>query len=174
MPNKHNLSQVETLKEKLARAKSVLVFDYSGTSSKEQVDLRNAVKEAGGEIYVCKNTLMDIAVGKGKLTDSLTGMNAVLFSYEDEVSALKKVFEFHKEADKLEIKQGIMSAGKEGVEDKILSPEEAESLSKLPSKNELIATLINRIQGPSYGLVNVLKAGQRDVVGVLKAIVDKG
>lgn len=167
MPNQKNLKQVEIIKDKLATSKSAVVIDYSGTSVNEQVTLRNALKEAGGELFVTKNTLIDVAVGRGKLDDSLTGMNALVFSFEDAVSALKKLFEFHKDSEKLIIKQGLM-------DDKVLTPDEVEALSKLPSKVELISMLLARIQSPAQGLVNVLKASQRNLVYALKAIAEKG
>ncbi len=166
MPSQKNQNQVDVIKEKLSRAKSVAVVSYEGTSVNDQVKLRSDLREVGGEMVVTKNTLIDIAAGKGRLTDSLTGMNALILSYEDAVSALKKLFAFHKDSEKLEIKQGL-------YEDKVLSPAEIEQLSKLPSKDELIATLISRLQGPEFGLVNVMKAGQRNLVQVLKAISEK-
>ncbi len=166
MPNQKNLDIVKTLKEKLEEAKSVVLFDYSGTSVKEQVELRNKIKEAGGEILVTKNTLIGIAIGKDEMKDALAGMNAIVFAYEDEVAPIKALFEFHKESEKLEIKKGLM-------EDKVLSVQEVEALSKLPSKTELIATLIARIKGPGQGLVNVLTAGPRDLVSVLNQVASK-
>ena len=165
MPNQKNIQQVEIIKEKLSRTKSVAVVDFSGTTVNDQVKLRQDLAEAGGEMFVTKNTLIDIAVGKGKLTESLEGMNALVFSYEDAVAALKKLFDFHKDSDKLTIKQGLM-------DDKVLSPAERETLSKLPGKTELIGMLMNRLQGPAYGLVNVLTASQRNLVYALKAIAD--
>lgn len=166
MPNTQNLQKVEMLKAKIAKAKSIAIVDYSGTSANDQVKLRSEVLQAGGEVLVAKNTLIDIAVGKGKLTESLEGMNAIVFSYEDAVAAIKKLFSFQKDVSKLEIKQGFM-------DDKVLSADEVKSLSKLPGKNELISMLINRLQSPATGLVNVLKAGPRNLVYALQAIVDK-
>ncbi|MEN8252762.1 MAG: 50S ribosomal protein L10 [Patescibacteria group bacterium] len=166
MPSQKNQQLVETIKTKLDQAKSVVIVDYSGTSVNDQTKLRSTIKEAGGELMVTKNTLINLATDKNELKESLEGMNAIVFSFEDEIAAIKALFEFHDTEDKLSIKQGIM-------EDKVLSAEEVEALSKLPSKDQLIATLISRIQGPSYGLVNVMKAGQRNLVYVLKAISKK-
>lgn len=173
MPNKYNQDQIKLLKDKVAKAKTLVVIDYSNTSANDQVKLRQAIKEAGGEMYVSKNTLIDIAVGKGKLTDSLSGMNAVVFSYQDEVSALKKLFEFAKDHKQIKIKQGYMAAEVNDGEEKILSIDEIETLSKLPSKDELIVMLIQCIKGPASGLVNVMRAGTRDLVNVLHAIAKK-
>jgi len=166
VPNQHNQEQVALLQEKLKTAKSVAVVEYSGTSVIQQVKLRAALRKAGGELFVTKNTLIDIALGKGNVKDSLKGMNAVVFSFQDEIGAIKALFAFHKDTEKLEIKQGMMGA-------KVLSAAEVETLSKLPGKNELISMLLARLQSPGQGLVNVLKASQRDLVSVLKAIADK-
>jgi len=166
MPNKHNQQQLTLIQEKLAKSKLTVIVEYAGTAVNDQVKLRNKIKTAGGEMLVTKNTLIDIAVGKGKLTDSLKGMNAIIFSYQDEVTTLKEIFGFHKDADKLVIKQALLN-------DKVLSPKETEDLSKLPGQKELVSMLISRLQGPSYGLVNVLQANARNLVYALKAIVDK-
>ncbi len=166
MPSQKNRDLVKDLKDKLDRAKSIVIFDYSGIAASEQVKLRQEVKDAGGEVYVTKNTIINIAVDKPKLKDSLEGMNALVLSYDDAVSAIKKIYDFKKETEKLEVKKGLM-------EGKILSTDEILALSKLPSKDELIVTLINCIKGPSYGLVNALSGVTKNLVYVLKAISEK-
>lgn len=168
MPSQQNKQQLEMLQEKAKTAKSIAIVDYSGTTVNDQVKLRQEIRQAGGEFLVAKNTIINIALGKkAELKESLEGMNALVLSIADEVAALKPLFKFHKDNEKLNIKQGLL-------EDKVLSAAEVERLSDLPGKNELIATLISRLQGPAYGMVNVLKAGQRDLVYVLKAIAEKG
>ena len=168
MPNQHNQQQVKLIQEKVKQAKSVAVVDYSGTSVTEMTQLRADLRDAGGEILVTKNTLIDIALGKGKVSDSLTGMNAIVFSYPDAVSAIKKLFGFHQNQDRLTIKQGYMPE-----EDKILSVAEVETLSQLPSKHELIATLLRVLKSPASGMINILKANQRHLVLALKGIADQ-
>jgi len=166
MPNQVNIDTVKLLREKLALAKSFAVVEYSGTSVNEQVELRQALKDAGAELKVVKNALVKKALDIRDLDASLEGQNAFVFCNEDEVGGIKALFTFHKESEKLVIKQGLMG-------DKVLSSDELTELSKLPGKNQLIAMLISRLQGPAYGLVNVLKASQRDLVCVLKAITEK-
>lgn len=168
MPNSKNQSQVALLQAKVAKAHSLAVIDYAGTTVSDMTKLRSEVKAAGGEVLVAKNTLINIVVGKGKVSDSLNGMNALVLSYQDAVSALKSLFSFQKNSNKLDIKQGYLLDG-----DKTLSPDEVKKLSEMPSKNELISMLISRIQSPAYGLVNVLQANQRNLVYALQAIVDK-
>lgn len=166
MPNQHNQEQIKIVQEKLDRAASMVVIDYAGTNVKDLTELRAALVEAGGEMFVTKNTLIDIAVGKGKLSESLQGMSAAIFSYNDPVAAIKALVQFHDDKELLTIKQGYMDG-------KVLSVEEVKALSKLPGKNEMIVMLIQRLKSPGQGLVNVLKANARNLVYVMKAIADK-
>jgi len=166
MPNQHNLEQVQTLQDKVKKAKSVAIVDYSGTTVNDQVKLRAQLRAAGGEIFVTKNTLIDIVLGRGLLRESLDGMNAIVLSYQDEVAAIKALFAFQEESKKLTIKQGKLA-------DKVLSIEELKNLSTLPGKNELVSMLLNRLQAPGAGLVNVLKASSQNLVYVLKAVAGK-
>jgi len=166
MPNTQNQAVLAELTEKAARAKSIALIDYSGTTVNDQVELREQITQAGGEVRVAKNTLIKLALNQDALKDSLEGMTALVFSYEDEVGALKPLVSFHKDKEKLVIKQGVLG-------DKVLSADEVIKLSELPGKDQLIATLVSRLKGPSYGMVNVLKAGQRNLVQVLRAISEK-
>ncbi len=162
-PNAKNQASLVELKEKVAKAKSIVLMNYAGLTVKQQTKLRAALREAGGEFVVAKNTLVNIALGKDELKKDLEGQTGVLFSYNDEVSALKKLVEFAKENEKPEIKTGLML-------DKVLTKTDVIALSKLPSKPELISMLLNRLQGPASGLVNVLNAGVRNLVYALEAV----
>ncbi len=165
MPSQKNQQKVGELQDKLLNAKSFAIFDYSGTTVNDQVDLRRKLREAGSSMYVTKNTLINV-VTEGKLKANLDGMNAIAISMDDEVAGLKVLVSWHEEKEKLVIKGGMVGGD-------VLTSDQVIALSKLPGKNELIATLISRIQGPAYGLVNVLNAGMRDLVYVLKAVAEK-
>ncbi len=165
MPSTQNKTDLEILKEKLSTAKSTAVVDYAGTSVNDQVDIRRNLRKVGAELYVTKNTLINLATD-GKLKESLEGMNAVVISYNDEVGGLKELFDWHNKNEKLTIKLGMLG-------DAVLTAKDVEKLSKLPGKNELISMLISRLQGPAYGLVNVMKAGVRDLANVMRAIEKK-
>lgn len=168
MPNQKNQSQIVILQDKVAKAQSAAIIDYSGTTVSEMTKLRSEVKTAGGEVFVAKNTLIDLAFGKGKLSESLTGMNAVVFSYQDPVSAIKGLFKFQKDTNKVAIKQGFVTEG-----GKVLSLAEVKILSEMPSKDQLIAKLLMILKSPATGMVNVLKGNQRNLVYALKAIAEK-
>ncbi|HAV15621.1 MAG TPA: 50S ribosomal protein L10 [Candidatus Pacebacteria bacterium] len=163
MPNTKNIAQIKDLQEKFSRAKSVVLTNYSGLTVADQTALRASLKAAGGEFVVAKNTLINRVLGKKELTGSLQGQTGVLFSYEDEISALKKLVEFIKTKEKPELKEGLLA-------DKILTKADLIELSKLPGKNGLIVMLLSRLKGPAYGLVNVLTAGMKNLVYALEAV----
>ena len=172
MPNKKNQGLLVQLKTDVAESKSIVVANYSGLNVSAQTELREKITEAGGTFLVTKNNIFKIAAQEKVkenfqvIEDALNGQNAFLFSKEDAVSPIKALFEFAKDNEALEIKAGILN-------DKVLTYEETENLSKLPSKLELIVKLMGTIQEPSRGLVTVLQGPTRGLVNALNAIKDQ-
>ncbi len=167
MPNLKNQKNLAVIKDKIAQAKSILVVDYSGTSVNEQNEFRRKLKEAGGEFFVTKNTLIGLGFNsQPEVKEVLSGMNALILSYDDEVGAVKVTYDFIKEKEKLAVKVGYLDG-------KFLDEKATKNLSQIPGKNELIALLIRSLNSPAVNLVNVLQANIRDLTYVLKAIADK-
>lgn len=166
MPSAKNVSQLQAAQVKIKKAKSLVFTNYTGLTVAQQTKLRAELKSAGGEFMVAKNTLLHRVLGEESLKDTLQGQTGVVLSYDDEVGGIKKLMEFVKKDEKPEVKLGWMDG-------KMLSLSDIKALAKLPSKLELIATLISRLQGPAYGLVNVLNANARNLVYALKALEKK-
>lgn len=163
MPSQKNIAALEAFEKKLANAKSVIFTKYNGLSLKEQTSLRAEVRSADAELLVVKNTLLRRALKTDKLDAALHGQTAVVLAYGDEIAGLKKVVEFAKKTEKPEVVAGWM-------QDRVLSAAEVKELAKLPGKIELIGQLIARLQGPAYGLVNVLQGTTRNLVYAVEAI----
>lgn len=166
MPNAKNQQQFAMLTEKAAKAKSVFVTNYMGLSVKQQTNLRKALKKAGGEFIVAKNTLIARVLGKEELKQSLQGQTGVLFSYDDEVAALKELVAFAKDTNLPEVKQGLM----DGV---VLSTKDVMKLSSLPGKQELLSKVLRTLQTPGNNLVGVLNGSARNLVQVMAAYQKK-
>jgi large subunit ribosomal protein L10 len=173
MPNKQNIAQVAELVEKLDKVQAVFIADYAGLTVKEQVDLRDKVRAAGGTITVAKNSLLKIAMtNKGYdvsgIEAEMTGPNLTLMADTDAVSPLKALVEFSKAHEKNlpKIKAGIL--GKD-----VLSMEKVMQLAALPSKNELIAKLLGTLSNPARNMVGILVAPMRSLVYALSAISKK-
>jgi large subunit ribosomal protein L10 len=172
MPNKKNQSQVQDLQEKVSKAQSMVVANFSGLNAAAQIKLRAEVVKAGGQLTVAKNTLFKIATkdavkeGQEALDKALEDTNAFLFSYDDAVAPIKTLFTFAKENENLKIKVGILDG-------KVLSFQETEALSKLPTKPELVGQLLSVLNGPARGLVTVLNGPMRGLALALNAIKEK-
>lgn len=164
---------LQNLKEKIGKAKSIVFAGFNSLGVQDNEELRNKLREEHGEYYVAKKTLLERALKEEKIEDvnakDFEGKVAAIFSYEDEVSAAKIIGEFKKDkekTDKISFISGIL-------ENKILSKEEVESLSKIPSKQELYGKLVGSLNSPVSGFVNVLGGNLRNLVGVLKAVSEK-
>lgn len=171
MPNAKKIATVENLTQTFNDSQSIVLADYTGISVNDQNQLRSQLQAAGGQLTITKNTLFRIvanqAIGEHpELIQALKGPNAFLFATGDAVAPIKVLFEFAKTNENLKIKLGILDG-------KVLSYQETEALSKLPSKQELIGQLLARLNGPMYGLVSVIQGPMRGLVYALSAIKDK-
>lgn len=174
MPNQQNIKAVAELVERLDKVQAVFLADYAGLTVKEQVELRDLVRAAGGTITVAKNSLLKIAMTSqgydlSTLESELTGPNLTLMAQNDAVAPLKALVEFAKTNDKNlpKVKMGIL--GKE-----VLSITKVMQLASLPGKTELIAQLLATLSNPARNLVSVLSRPMRNFVYALSAISAQG
>ena len=162
---------LRNLTERIKKSKSIVFTGFNALGVKDNEALRAKLRDAHGEYYVAKKTLLERALKEQGIEDldtkTLDGKLAVIFSYEDEVSPAKAVDTFRKDKeDKIFFLGGIL-------EGKLLSKEEVSALAKLPSKQELLSRLVGTLNAPVSGFVNVLAGNLRGLVTVLKAIEEK-
>ena len=161
MPSQRNVQQLTDLKDRVAKAKSVVFTDNSGLNALGQSLLREKVIAAGGELVIAKNTLLRLAF-KSENNEILRGPTAILLAYQDEVLPIKVLAGFAKANERPVIKGGLLG-------NTPLSAEQVMELAKLPNKLELLVKLMQQIQGPAYGLVRTLNGNIQKLVYVLQA-----
>ncbi len=157
---------VDEIKEKIKKSKSIAFVDFRGLNVEKDTALRREFKKNGGEYKVYKNRLMLIALNELGITGCekfLEGTNAVVFSYNDEVTAPKVLVKSIEENKVLSIKFGILAK-------KLIQSTEIIELSKLPSKEILIVKLLSVLNGPITSLASVLNATTRGLVSVLNQV----
>jgi large subunit ribosomal protein L10 len=161
---------VAEIKQKISESKSIAFVDFSGLSVEKDTALRRKFKENKSEYKVYKNRLVLLALNELGITgceELLQGTTATIFSYEDEVTAPKVLMENAVKENTLVLKFGI-------VDGKVVSKEEIEALSKLPTKDILIAKLLSILNGPASALVRVLNAPTQGLAIALSEIAKKG
>ena len=160
---------VEEFKEKISRAKVLLLAQHSGFSVKETTELRKKLRAEDSEFRIVKNTLLERAfsgAGFAQLKDYFKGPTAVLLGYKDAVAPLKVLVKFAKDNGKGELRIGV-------VEGSVFSSKDLTEIAKLPPREILVAKVIGGFQAPIYGIVNVLQGTIRKLVYALSAIKDK-
>ncbi|MAI58020.1 MAG: 50S ribosomal protein L10 [Rhodobacteraceae bacterium] len=159
---------VEQLGQIFESSGVVVVAHYTGLTVAEMQDLRARAREAASSVRVAKNRLAKIAL-QGKscegISNLLEGMTVLTFS-EDPVAAAKVSEDFAKENTKFEILGGAMG-------ENILDRAGVTAVSKMPSREELIASIAGCVGAPAANIAGVIGAPASDIAGVLSSIEDK-
>ena len=144
---------VEEISASIKDAQSVVLVDYRGLTVEQDTELRKQLRENGVIYKVYKNTMVNLAVQGTEfeeLTKDLEGPTAVAFSKTDATAPARILCKFAKEAPALEVKSGIIDGtyyDKAGVE----------TLSNIPSREELLSKLLGSIQSPIANFARVIK-----------------
>ena len=169
MPNDKNIKNVETLTEKISKAKSVYFTDYLGLDVLEITKLRKEFYEKDVEFMVVKNTLLKIASKNNKISLSeelFSGSTAVAISYEEPVAAAKVIKDFNNEHDLPAVK-GILFEGD------YIPAEEFGKIASLPSKEESISKFAMMIKSPIQNIAILLKSPMSDFLNVVNSIKER-
>ena len=147
---------VAELTELLSDSKMVVYAKYQGLTVKELQELRKAAREAGVKIKVVKNRLVkvamkEIAAYKDTETSGLTGQLLYALGTDEDFDAAKVLTKFAKTHDKMELVGGFNAEGT------ALSTEEVKTLGSLPTKNELIAQVVDTLLSGINGVVSGLE-----------------
>ena len=151
--------------EKLRRSQAVIVTEYRGLKVKQLETLRRELRANDSELAVAKNTLVARAlteVGMAAPRTLLSGPTAVAFVFGDLAAPTKTLLKYAKDTKIMVIRGGMMgqvSFGEASVQ----------SLTDLPSRDQLRAQVVGALQSPIAGLVNVLAGPVRGFLNVLNA-----
>ena len=145
---------VRNLAEKMRGSVSGVLVKYEGITVEDDTKLRAALRAAGVEYCVMKNSLTGRAcdeVGYGDMKQYLVGMTALALSANDPVAPAKIMKEYAEKIESFEIKAGFVDGG-------ILDAAGVNELASIPSKEQLIVKMLGSLMSPLYGLAYVLQA----------------
>tara|TARA_A100001011_G_C14027401_1_gene722091 strand:+ start:275 stop:790 length:516 start_codon:yes stop_codon:yes gene_type:complete len=159
---------VEDLSQIFSNSGVVLVAHYTGLTVSEISELRNLMRESNCGVRVAKNRLSKIALeGKAnaKISEFLNGQTVLLFS-EDPVTAAKISVKFSKSNENLKLIGG--SLGEE-----ILDLDGIINLSKLPSREELVAEIVGLVGSSGSTLSQLIGSPGSNIAGITASIEEK-
>ena len=171
MPNPQKEQVVAELRAIAASSKGAILTDYRGLTVADVSKLRKKLRESNAEYHIVKNTLFKLALGgeiSPELDQLLSGPTAIVFAKDDIVAPSKAILDFVKEAKKPEVK--VKGGYMDG---KVISVEQVTAISKLPSREQIIAQLIGTLNGPASDLVGTFNGVISEFVRTVQAVADK-
>ena len=158
---------VAEVSAELANAQAVVVAEYRGLEVGQVTALRAKARESGVYLRVLKNTLVRRAVVGTPfegLSDSMVGP-LIYGIAADPVSPAKVLNDFAKTNDKLVIKGGAMP-------NYVMDAAGVKALASIPSREELLATLLGTMQAPVTKFVQTLNEVPGKFVRTVAALRD--
>ena len=146
----------------------VVVSHYVGLTVAEMQDYRARMRVVGGAVRVAKNKLAKIALEGTPcegIKELLTGMTVFAYS-EDPVAAAKATEAFAKENGKLVILGGSMG-------DNLLDVAGVKAVAAMPSREELIASIVGCIVAPAANIAGAVGAPASDIASIISTVEEK-
>lgn len=159
---------VAEISAEVAKAQTIVLAEYRSLKVGEMTDLRKKARSSGVYLRVLKNTLARRAVADtpfAGLSEKMVGPLAYGIS-SDPVAAAKVLHEFARGNDKLVIKGGAMP-------NVMMSSKEVGDLARMPSRNELLATLMATMMAPVAKFVRTLNEVPGKFVRTVAAVHDQ-
>ena len=175
-PRPEKVAVVDEVKARLADAEAAVLTDYRGIDVPGMAVLRTALREAGAEYQIYKNTLVRFAARELDLEvdDLLLGPTAIAFVPKgadgapgDPVAVAKALRDFARTNEHLVVKGGLLGT-------KVLSVDDVKALADVAPREELLARLAGGMAAPMQQFAGLLAALPRNFAYGLKALIDQG
>ena len=147
-------AEVEALAEKLQNSVSGVLVQYQGITVEDDTKMRAALRQAGVEYAVIKNSITGRAcdkVGYSDMKAYLEGMTAIAISKEDPIAPAKILKEYDDKVETFQIKAGY-------IDGKIVDADVVKQLASIPPKEVLLGKLLGSLKSPLCKLCAVLNA----------------
>ncbi|MBZ0201960.1 MAG: 50S ribosomal protein L10 [Ignavibacteria bacterium] len=175
--NKQDKEQaVLEIKEKLDNAAGIYLTDFSGLTVAQTNELRDELFNAKVEYKVLKNTLVKKALEQcnnrfsaqnEKISEFLKGPTGIIFASDaDPVTPAKIIKKFFDKGEKPKLKLAL-------VEDVAYESKQLNQLASLPTKLEIISSIVGSLHAPISGIVGSINALMRDLASVVEEVAKK-
>ena len=169
-PRPEKVAVVDEVRDRLSGSSAALLTEYRGINVKDMATLRRALRDAGGDYKIYKNTLVRFAVrdlGIEGVDDLLVGTTAIAFVQDDAAAVAKALRDFARTNPNLVVKGGLLG-------DKVLGASDVGALAELPPREVLLARLAGGLAAPLQQLAGLIQALPRNFAYGLKALIDQG
>ncbi len=170
MNKNEKVELIAEAKELLQKATAVYLTDYSRINVSDISEIRNQFRKEGVNYKVFKNTLFKRAIVESgkfeKLADHLEGMTGFAFASTNPVAPAKIIKKYNDTSQKFPLKACY-------IETQYFDGSKLAELAELPTKDELIASILGSLNSPASGIVGSIAAVIRDLVSVIDEVSKK-
>ena len=154
--------------EVLTRSSGLYLANFSGLTVDKANALRSEFFKAGVDYKVIKNTLLKLALeevgGYEEVYPYLVNQTGVVFAYDDPVQPARILKDFIKSNENmLTVKVCVL-------EKEVFDGSRLDELASLPTREDLLASIVGSIAAPAQGIVGAINAVMRDLVYAIDAI----
>ena len=160
---------VAEVSAEVAQAQAIVLAEYRGLPVGNMTELRKRARNSGVYLRVLKNSLARRAVAEtpfSGLSDQMVGPLFYGIS-ADPVAVAKVLHDFSKEnVDKFTIRGGAMPNA-------VMTPQQVGELAKMPSREQLLSTLLGTMMAPVAKLARTLNEVPGKFVRTLAAVQEQ-
>lgn len=160
---------MDQLKADLGDDRSVLILDLKGLDAIAEHQLRTDLRKKKIRVRTLKNTLAKRVfadMGIGGLGQFLEGPSVAVWGGDGVAELAKEISARVKALKKPEIKGGAV----DGI---VISPAQVEDITKLPSREVLIAQLLGLMLSPAQQVLALAGAPAATLMGQLEALAER-
>lgn len=158
---------VERIIEEIKQNKCNFIIGFSGLTVQEIQQIREELKGEGCKMEVVKNTLLQRIYQRINQEDICRHIEGPTFiieaNPEDEISIVKKIYNFQKEIGKIDVKAALIG-------NKLYTSKELSIIEKLPRRKEIEAKIVWNLKMPMIRIINALNFPILRVINDLKQI----
>ena len=155
------MAECEELTQKIRNSVAGVLVSYTGITVEQDTQLRKALREAGVDYKVYKNSMTGRACeacGYGDIKAYLDGMNALAVSAEDPIAPAKILKEYADKIPTFEIKAGYIDGG-------VIDQAAVIELASTPSKEEMLCKIMGSMMSAVSKFVYVVEAIRKKAAG---------
>ncbi|MBU0474827.1 MAG: 50S ribosomal protein L10 [Bacteroidetes bacterium] len=155
---------VSLIKEKFEKSTAMYLVDYTGVTVEQISGLRREFNKEGVSYKVFKNSLVKRAIaelgGFEEINKQLVGMIGIAFADENYVAPAKIIKNFSDKSKKFNFKGCY-------IESTFYGEDQLKNLASMPTKEEVMSSIIGSIAAPASGIVGSINAVIRDLISVI-------
>ena len=167
MPTERKIALVQALKQLISDSEIAIATSYQGIGVTEQTELRSALRKAGVQLRVVKNSLLLRAADEAGLEQFkalVDGPTALVVSDDEPISAARAI------QDYIHDHPGTPVAIRNAVFDgELVDADYVRDLATVPPREELLARIAAGVVGQVTEFVGLLQATTREFAGLVEA-----